>query len=239
MLNKKGIHYVDWVISMGTFIIAVIAILVYLKPGVKLEYNRETLLFIAETNFFNETQWYVRDIPLFIRRLQQNYPTQSGTQDASVDIDFSPGFSFNVDNIPAGITQENDKFKCTVGLCQNKTVDLIFYPNNPLNKDLPLMKASCIPPDDNYCKAELGSSEIIEGLNAFKLNALSQRNYDSLKIDWKYPLSRDFAVYIDGTKITSNPEPPQQANVFAKEIKYWKVDNHGIRTAVKISIRAW
>ena len=53
MLNKKGLHYVDWVISMGTFIIAIIAILIYLKPGVKPEYNRESLLSIIETNFFN------------------------------------------------------------------------------------------------------------------------------------------------------------------------------------------
>ena len=235
MLNKKGLHYVDWVISMGTFVIAIIAILVYLKPGVKPEYNRESLLSIVETNFFNETGWMVRKVPLFIHELQN--PTY--VEDRYVDIDYSTGFSFNV-NVPSIIDQNNDKFRCMSPPCNDITLNFVFYPNQPLNKNLPMIKAKCVPPNNlAVCDAEFGSSETLEGLNNGLLTLLSGKDYNSLKISWNYPLSRDFAIYVDDTRITSGPEPPQQANVFVKDIKYWKLSNQGVRTQSVVNIRAW
>ena len=130
MFNKKGIHYVDWVISMGTFIIAVIAILIYIKPGVKPEYNKESLLNMVETNFLNETNWVIRKIPLFIRNLDQQY---SINQDAFVQLSYSNGFSLDVDT-PGNIIQDGSKLKCNIGSCSDITVNLTIYPNNPLNK---------------------------------------------------------------------------------------------------------
>lgn len=245
MLNKKGISYVDWVISMGTFVIAVIAILIYLKPGVRPDYNKESLLNIVETNFFNETQWTVRKIPLFIRKLQA--PT--ATQYVGIDLSFSSSkFQLTAQPVTGGIGSASfvsDKVECTNSPCINKTILLVFSPkpNNILTKDFPNAEIGCIPNNDpGFCEAELGSSEIIEGLNNARLTSITSNltnDYESLKISWKYPLSREFAVYTDNVRITASPEPPPNANVFVKEIKYWKLDNNGVRTPTTVNIRAW
>jgi len=245
MFNKKGLNYVDWVISMGTFIIAVLAILIYLKPGVKSDYNKESLLSIVETNFIQETQWIVRKTPLFIRKLQA--PTS--TQNVGIDIDYnSDDFSLIVQPLTGGIGSTNfvsGNIECTNSPCINKTILFLFHPkpDNLLNKDFPEVEAACIPANDpGFCEAELGSSEIIEGLNSARITALlsnSSADYNNLKTSWKYPSSREFAIYIDNVKITASPEPPPNINVFVKEIKYWKLDNQGVRTQSTINIRAW
>ena len=60
MFNKRGLDYVDWVISIGTFVIAIIAILVYLQPGIRPEYEGRSLLNIVENNLFVNAKWEVR-----------------------------------------------------------------------------------------------------------------------------------------------------------------------------------
>ena len=50
--NKKGLAYIDWIISMGLFIVVVIAIFAFLKPGAKPIHESKGLINILETNFF-------------------------------------------------------------------------------------------------------------------------------------------------------------------------------------------
>ena len=62
-MNKKGTH-VDWVISMGIFIVYVFALFILLRPGIKPVHRPVTLLNVLEEGFREEVMWTVKVVPL-------------------------------------------------------------------------------------------------------------------------------------------------------------------------------
>ncbi|MEK6934827.1 MAG: hypothetical protein AABW46_03035 [Nanoarchaeota archaeon] len=65
-MNRKGSEHVDWMLSMGIFLIAIITIFLLLKPGVQKEYKEVVLLDILEERFTDDFYWHVKRVPLFI-----------------------------------------------------------------------------------------------------------------------------------------------------------------------------
>ncbi|MEK6904300.1 MAG: hypothetical protein AABW87_01780, partial [Nanoarchaeota archaeon] len=69
LMNKKGDVHVDWAISMGIFLISVIALFVIFKPGIKPIYKETVLLDIVEDEFRKNVTWTVKKLPVFIENL--------------------------------------------------------------------------------------------------------------------------------------------------------------------------
>ena len=177
---------------------------------------------------------------MFVRKLQPYYTIDGVPQQSGIDIVHSPEFSFSLEEAQSPMELQNGIFICdSTGTCQDKVITIILYPNNPSNEDLPLIEIECTPDDITICDTDLGSSEPIEGLNNARINLLMNISYNELKSNWKFPESNDFAVYLDNNPLISGPQPAATENVFVKEIKYWKLNNNGVRTPVKINIRAW
>ena len=57
MLRKKGVTYIDWIISMGLFIIVVVAVFAFFKPGTTPAFKSESLIASVENNFIEEASW--------------------------------------------------------------------------------------------------------------------------------------------------------------------------------------
>ena len=66
-MNKRGASHTDWAISMAIFIMYILLLIIFLKPGVAPIYKPEGLMQLVEDNFFEETSWVVRETWLDIK----------------------------------------------------------------------------------------------------------------------------------------------------------------------------
>src|SRR3989344_9060720 len=65
-MNKKGSEHVDWIVSMGLFLVALITIFLLLKPGIQKEGNENFLLDLLEEKFRTDFFLNVKKVPLAI-----------------------------------------------------------------------------------------------------------------------------------------------------------------------------
>ena len=85
MQDKKGFSYVDWVISLGTFLIAVVFIFILIRPKLEPMAEKESLMRVVEQGFLKDTEWSIREVPIFVKRLQKEYAYPGGgTQPARI-----------------------------------------------------------------------------------------------------------------------------------------------------------
>ncbi|GEM_PF-2621498 len=244
MKGKKGLDYIDWSMSMGIFIIAVIALFIFLKPGARLEYDQETLTTMVEHNFMNRAQWFVHETPLFVRNFQD---VAGGAQAfirvyADGDMRFSavkPATHARYDPI-TGVPGSRIEFNCNSS-CDGTNFTLIGITRNQ-NETID-MHMECIPSNNAAaCTAVVGATVTRRGLQQDKIDELANptiTNYDTVKRAWTYPLQREFAMYQDGTKIIGGKEQAQQADIFVKEIKTEVISPSGTTRPTVISIRVW
>ncbi len=256
-MNKKGLHFVDWAISLGIFLIAVVAIFVYLQPGARPKYEGATLTSIVEEKFVQDTKMIVKQTPLFIRLLTQNYPAGTGTATSTIDISIHGDYNFgNMQpdprkEVPKKIKGRTDRvnlhLECNLALCEDLSYVLSYFPV-PQSIDASGQQATlelkCIPQDRNYCNAELGSTIDIEGISAKKARELMKLDYQQVKERWHFPADKEFAIYAytkdnQELSVKKGPEPPLHGSVFVKESNYWVVNSEGIIEPVTINIRVW
>ena len=65
-IKKRGSTHVDWVMSIGIFLIYLLALFIIIKPGVREIYSEDTLLSIVENNVKGNIVWTIKETPLFI-----------------------------------------------------------------------------------------------------------------------------------------------------------------------------
>ncbi|MEK6952871.1 MAG: hypothetical protein AABX29_07700 [Nanoarchaeota archaeon] len=64
--GEKGSEHVDWIVSMGIFLVALITIFLLLKPGIQKEGSENFLLDLLEEKFTNDFFLNVKKVPLNI-----------------------------------------------------------------------------------------------------------------------------------------------------------------------------
>lgn len=246
MIDKKGLSYVDWIISFGTFVIAIVAIFAYLKPGLQPEISEKPLLGILEKNIFEHYSWKVKHIPIFIKKLQKLYLGNP----VSIEIKFNSS-EFEIiyfDSQLAAVKSGNKLIiECTsaAGICPPspssppQVVEITVY-NSSTSSDFFIESSiSCNPSNSSLCNFRIGSTEDIDGLNKNKTLSDLSSDYNSLKSKFGFPPENDFAVYIDGNKTTYGPDPPEQVQVYVKEIKAIFLDKFGKREQKILNLRVW
>ena len=65
-MDKKGISYVDWAISLGIFLVFTLTIFVLFKPHVIEDYSTEYLISIAEQGIRENSSYEINNYPLFV-----------------------------------------------------------------------------------------------------------------------------------------------------------------------------
>lgn len=244
MIQKKGLSYVDWVISLGTFLVAVIFIFILIKPQFERGEEKETLLRFVENGLYGEIEWTIREVPLFVELLKKEYVTNTGAvKPAGAAVHYDAQFMYTVKLDPGSHLQVVDGnpviFQCTIGECRDEKVTLIFAPQAVLSTELPDLQMRCIPQDITICDAVLGATTTITGLHPVKLAGLDQTGYDILKQRWNYPLHREFALYKDDALLIGGSMPPPQTPVYVKERMYWTLTKDNQRTPVKLRFQVW
>ena len=64
MLEKKGITHLDWMISMAIFLLFLLPIFLFFKPGAEPAYHLDYLTSIIEEKFRDETYYSIERIPI-------------------------------------------------------------------------------------------------------------------------------------------------------------------------------
>jgi hypothetical protein len=244
-MNKRGLSYVDWVISLGTFLIAVLLIFVLIRPQIGQKDQGPTLLNLIEQQFYDETEWTVRETPIFVKHVDRQYVDNNGvTRLSNIFVHYDPSFEFTTPSITAAlqVTPNNPLvIQCVSSTCDNEKITFITSPRQVLSNDLPQLSLDCSPSGSaSICDATLGATASTQGINQRKVETLKTQGYTPTKQQWKYPTLNDFAIYIDDVSMFTNPPtPPPQANVYVKERTYWYLDKQNRRTTINIRFQAW
>ncbi len=239
-------NYIDWSFSLGIFILTIIAIFVYLKPGVEPEYDQKNLISLIEEQFIKETFWTVKVTPLFIQQLEDTYVDGSGaTQQAKVKVNRSADWDLAIIDPPTTDIMHSssglqETFTCTTSLCTSEEFTLIFSPASSIVPDPTDIAMKCEPSSNpSECDASMGSSDDVKGIDQAKLTVLTTADYGQLKQQWNFPTSREFAIFVDNLPVTTSPAPGDQDDVMVKEIKIYKIDANGNRIPTVVNMRVW
>lgn len=246
-MNKKGTH-VDWVISMGIFIVYIFALFILLRPGVRPVYKSEILLDILQKSFEDTAVWSVKSVPLFIRKFSVP-PTQTIPR-VSVD-DENNFWSLNIIIDGLGNKYANEVVYNTELKIKEGASYIPFYfkfhqtSEQYISTNYPKFTVDCTPSDEEYCKAELGIVEDIMGLNDDALTKIKLSDYSALKIKWGFPADKEFAVYIDeeldgieGDKLIG-ANPSLQTNVFVRRLENRIVNKDGSTEPLAVYLQVW
>ena len=253
MFNKKGLSYIDWMISMGLFLLVVIMIFTFLRPGSTPEFQSPELFEILESNFYQNTSWYTASLPIAINKMGSNIIItleHNSTADWKfLDFSIPPQYS----NLDYTLSDFGINIYCLSSPCSTNTDPNSPYPGvyitsikkptaEPQKKYN--LQSSCNG-DASNCSYNLGSTEYFTGLNLRSVLDLKNKPYQDLKQGWNYPLTREFILnlyYLNGSHIMlsspSFPAPPE-ANIFVKEINTAILDSDGSREQIILNMQIW
>lgn len=241
-MKKRGLTHIEWAISMGIFLIALIFFFILLRPGAKPAYEQEALMDIVEKNFNENFVWQVKKTPVFIKALEVP-PKKDEPRFISVITPANWRFSKvepeTYQSLKYDFSEKILRIECNIGICKTDRGPIVvyYYPGpKEITREETVIIAKCNIQDKDKCEVELGSTENFEGIS---LDRIKKLNYKDLKKDWEYPESKEFAIYLNKVNITDNPEPGQQDNVFVKELRTWVLDKDGHRENAVVSLRTW
>ena len=214
---KRGFSHLDWAISMGIFLVAILSIFIYIKPFSTDIYEGDDLVGIIKEKFNEEAYWTIKKLPLFV----ENCNLLSGGS-------FSVALAFE-----NGWKTLDEKTSFTTAQAGTH----IIYLHN-LNKHKKFVVNLGVNP--SYCmdKVSLGIVEETTGVSDDLVSILSGADYNTLRNLWKFPPGKDFAIFIDQKEIIGG-KPYQRANVYAEQIRDFVVSKDGNLREAIISFRVW
>jgi hypothetical protein len=253
--NKKGIGYVDWIISMGLFILVVSMTFIYLKPGITPEFESKDLLELVESNFLKEYTWFSISIPLAVHNLNQTgnivpkIEVKSGTNNQwEVKSYYSSHSDFavttNTLTNTATINCSSQTSCDTTPLSSagaEQGIYLIYLKKAGATSDTFNLSYNCNPSPTNLqdCNFTVGSKEIFTGWNKGNITDLTNP-YQLKKDDWSFPKSRDFSIKFNGIDILKpNYKPSEQTNIYTKELLIQTLEADGSRSSANATISVW
>lgn len=224
MFRKAASTHVDWAIATSLFVVYVLLIFIFLRPGAQQIYSQTSLLKIVESNFNEDSKYSINRTPLFIRPVSGKFPTDEGNYQLlmeNIDTPFG-GNEEHPDHFALALTnysvlpfsmrlKEQDemdtlRFNATFyGTDKNYIFfllesDEVTYENSIIDYNDPLMYKPCGPPNCNVKPAvinftyEFGVNEIFTGFSADKLGSLP--DYPDLKEGWGFPSDRSFSIVV-------------------------------------------
>jgi hypothetical protein len=188
---------------MGIFLIYVMAFLIFLRPGSQSIYKQDTLTGIVEYGFSNNSMFTIYKTPIFIT------PTNMGLGNYKIVID-----GVNIlegENRNYAILDKDDKllrFDLSGVGTKEIEFDGFIYDTNGINEfwliyseDViyrrdPLQNDITIKDGLNFTY-QFGVTQDLVGIKESKLIELNDTDYNKIKEDWNYPVSKDFSILIE------------------------------------------
>lgn len=226
---KKAATHIEWVISMGIFLIFIISLFIVLKPGYKQPFAGDTLLNILEDNFNEEVYWTIKTTPLIIGGC-----ADSQTKTVIIEI-------CNPDYCPSTAWKFRDGSTIyTKSFTNSFNDELIYHPLDSEEVELKIQQSAC--------STTLGITEDLIGVSEDKLNDLlnsfsSSNSIKDLKNKWKYPKNQEFAIKIkketDANSQEYKTSDIEPSDTYAKEFKTWIIDKDKNKRLITINLQVW
>ena len=213
----KGQIHTEWVISLGIFLLYVLGMIIFIKPGYVSYYGEKDLINIVENGFKEKYYWNVKKVPLFVEEC--NCPTDG----SECSITFS---------LTANEWSVNEKYGPFNQPQSEKIFWFVFSPIGDKDKEFIIRDESSGCDDATTKEYSIGTVENVYGIN--KKNLI----YENLKKDLNYPENKDFILKLNNKEIGSE-KSSQGVNVYVKEWNDFYVDENGNREGVKVSITIW
>lgn len=257
---KRGASHVDWVISMGIFLVYVVALFVFLRPGVTVEHKPLAMLDLLENNIKNEVYVNLKETPVHVESCWYKKDPVTGTPqgDSTLTIrDDNSAWDF-VKVEPSGYRWSTGgssaELKCGVdNQIESPGIDFYLSYLPKIKTGKPSLSLEC----DGTCEAELRATENSDFVYELWLDNVKQYwldepglddslVYDKIKEKFGFPEVKDFIIKVK--KDTSNEyvligssEPkPEQANIYIIEWKDSYIDSAGnVAGEIIVHIEVW
>ena len=213
----KGQIHTEWVISLGIFLLYVLGMIIFIKPGYVAYYNENDLINIIEDGFKDKYYWNVKEVPLFVENC--NCPT-----------DGSPcSISFSLKANRWSVNRDYGPFD------QSQSGKIFWFVFSTSHKD----KEFVIRDDSLGCDETTEDYRIgiVENVYGIDKNGIPP-NYNTLKNKLNYPENKDFILKLN-EEVRKSKDPSQGVNIYVKEWDDFYVDENGNRESVKVSITVW
>lgn len=241
--NKKGGIHVDWIISAGIFLVYILSLFIFIRPGERPEYDANVLLSIVEEGLKDEIYSNVSLTPVFVkganRKYEVDFPLEGSPGNYNMSTNDGMAVAFSL-----GVRLRFRAYEDLYWLLYSKGVEFIHEPGEDCI--VGVGGSDCL--EDGLV---FGITELLVGVDVDEVDMLFSSDYDILKQDWGFPENKEFSFYVvEGVaydysedeiiKRYQPVEPFQQAQVFVKEWKDWKLDKTtGEREGVIINVKVW
>lgn len=261
---KKGASHVDWVISMGIFIIYIIALFIFLRPGASVEHKPQALLDLMEEEVKNEIVVNLKETPLYVDYCIPYTVAGGSLQNSKVTVSDNKQnweiIKVLKDSEDGSISFGNSfELECSEPMTGEYNYVLSFVPKKKeetsISLELECNSGEC--PAGGDADAELRAtenkyivyenwldpSEWVEDVNN------DGSKYDDLKNKFGFPQEKHFAIYflVDDEKYDMynyemgpfNIWRPDQGNVYTLEWKDSYIDSSSNYGEVVVHIEIW
>lgn len=257
---KKGVSHVDWVISMGIFIVYIMALFIFLRPGISVEHKPQALLDLIEQRVKDEIVVVVKETPLYVSKCLYEAPpiNKKGeiiVRDLKGKWMFVKIFEGVLDVSSRYISGDDFKAVCAEGSDTEPELSDVLFSLNYIVKEKPgeneVITPSLFLEFAGDASAELRASENKYYVydNWLDVNDwVEDGDYGKLKEKFGFPKTEDFAIYFlkDGEKlgdtemVVGSDKKPEQGNVYIIE---WKdnyiTNNYGSIGEIVVHIEVW
>ena len=234
----------DWAISMGLFIIYILSLIIFLRPGLEEVADRTILLDILEDGFKNCTKHEFEKTPIIVN-------TSQISDKYALEINFVPKFPFdgeetgftmmdkNLVQIPFKLNNKKINFNATIiGNDFKNLFWLVYKKDSGFNNIPPEGNPININSDPNFHYV-LGITEYLEGIDENILDDLETE--EGIRNLFNYPEQNGFLINItkDGTTREYQEGEFNEENIFVKETKDFILYEDGTREKITINFRVW
>jgi len=141
-LDKRGGVHVDWILSMGLFLVSTILLFAFLKPGVVPLTEEKILLDVLVHNFNNNFLWNIKTTPYFIETCTIVTPGPAGPGGGQPNGDKSKSTTTFGDNQLAGsiikkilYSRKDSFFKFITGSAMGGDINVMLECTDGLDND--------------------------------------------------------------------------------------------------------
>jgi len=238
-MNKKGLSYIDWAISFGIFIIYLLIVFILITPNLARDYDNDFLTSIIKEGLEEDTYIKLSIYPLFV---------EPGGHMDDITLNLPPSYTFLNDTNMIILDESSNKlemgasggdlsfiyaFKATNKFTIIHSDELVY--SNAISSLSPSI-------DFNYT---IGVKESLKGIYVPYFNTLPA-DYRSLKSQWNFPTSKEFAIEIyEGVNLSNQilnytrVEPNLDSTVRVLKWSEWQIHNDSERELVTILVKTW
>jgi hypothetical protein len=247
-MKKKGASHIDWVVSIGIFIVYILLLLVWIKPSYKPVFEESSLINIVKGNIEKDIDDSGFTWKVTTNLLKLDCTGGTGTYDVDDFDDLIPGLSVNHFDVrkTSDDTRADYEGKLKVNLYSASGKNNYWVISSSANYgqnsgDLGVINPaiSCDHIGGQPIVKVGFTNNLLQGLNPSKVSG------------WGFPDSRDFKIILDdlnngitcygrdGSVNCDSLEPDSNAVVYASEWRYNILDAQGDSEPVLLNILVW